>query len=73
MQILLKEDLAQYIRRSEIVRHTEIIGGSIAVAAGRENERYGQLLIAQAADTLLTMAEIEASFVVCRRRMMWLR
>jgi c-di-AMP phosphodiesterase-like protein len=67
VQVLLKEDLTQYIRRSEIVQHTEILGGSIAIATGKENERYGQLLIAQAADTLLTMAGIEASFVVCQR------
>lgn len=67
VQVLLKEDLTQYIRRSEIVQHTEILGGSIAIATGKENEKYGQLLIAQAADTLLTMAGIEASFVVCRR------
>ncbi|MBJ3774031.1 hypothetical protein JEQ20_26640, partial [Klebsiella pneumoniae] len=51
----------------EIVQHTEVLGGSIAIATGKENEKYGQLLIAQAADTLLTMAGIEASFVVCRR------
>ncbi|CEH32573.1 DHH family phosphoesterase [Aneurinibacillus migulanus] len=67
VQVLLKEDLTQYIRRSEIVQHTEVLGGSIAIATGKENEKYGQLLIAQAADTLLTMAGIEASFVVCRR------
>lgn len=67
VQVLLKEDLHQYIRRAEIVQHTEVFCGSIAIARGKEDETYGQLLIAQAADTLLTMAGIEASFVVCRR------
>lgn len=67
VQILLKEDLTQYIRRSEIIQNTEVIDNTIAIAVGEETEKYGQLLIAQAADTLLTMAGIEASFVVCRR------
>lgn len=67
VQILLKEDLTQYIRRSEIIQNTEVINNVVAIASGEENETYGQLLIAQAADTLLTMAGIEASFVVCRR------
>lgn len=67
VQILLKEDLTQYIRRAEIVQQTEIVGRNIAIARGKDDEKYGQLLIAQAADTLLTMAGIEASFVICRR------
>ncbi|WCN37887.1 DHH family phosphoesterase [Aneurinibacillus uraniidurans] len=67
VQILLKEDLTQYIRRAEIVQQTEIIGKNIAIAQGKNDEKYGQLLIAQAADTLLTMAGIDASFVICRR------
>jgi cyclic-di-AMP phosphodiesterase len=66
VQILLKEDLNQYVRRSEILQNTEIINHT-AIAKGKEGETYGQLLIAQAADTLLTMSDIEASFVVCRR------
>lgn len=67
VQILLKEDINQYIRRSEIIQNTEVVDNNIAIAVGEEHETYGQLLIAQAADTLLTMAGIDASFVVCRR------
>ncbi|WP_027415054.1 DHH family phosphoesterase [Aneurinibacillus terranovensis] len=66
LQTLLKEDLDQYIRRSEILQNTQVYQ-SIAIARGKDGQTYGQLLIAQAADTLLTMAGIEAAFVVCKR------
>jgi len=67
VQNLLKEDLSQYISRSEIIQNTQVINNVIAIAAGKENHTYGQLVIAQAADTLLSMSGIEASFVICRR------
>ncbi len=67
VQRLLKEDLDQYIKRSEIVRNTEILFDIFAVSVGKSDQSYTQVLIAQAADTLLTMSGIQASFVVCRR------
>lgn len=68
VQTLLKEDLGLYVRRAEIVRHTEVVDGRIAVASGEEDQVYDQMLIAQAADTLLKISGIEASFVIARRR-----
>lgn len=67
VQRLLKEDLDQYIKRSHIVQNTEILFDTYAVSVGMPDESYSQVLIAQAADTLLTMSGIQASFVVCRR------
>jgi len=67
VQRLLKEELPQYIKRSEIVQNTEILFDIFAVAVGKPEESYSQVMIAQAADTLLTMSGIQASFVVCRR------
>ncbi|WP_134702331.1 DHH family phosphoesterase [Ammoniphilus sp. YIM 78166] len=67
VQRLLKEDLHQYIKRSEIVQNTEVLYDIFAVSVGKPDETYSQVLIAQAADTLLTMSGIQASFVVCRR------
>lgn len=67
VQRLLKEDLDQYIKRSEIVQGTEILFDIFAVSVGKPDESYSQVLIAQAADTLLSMSGIQASFVVCRR------
>ncbi|MBA4602884.1 DHH family phosphoesterase [Thermoactinomyces mirandus] len=67
VQSLLKEDLGQYVKRAEIIKNTEIYFQNIAVAVGLEDEEYNQLLIAQAADTLLNMQGIRASFVIGRR------
>lgn len=67
MQTLLKEDLDMFVKRAEIVRHTEVLFDTIAVALGEEGETYDQLLIAQAADTLLNMNGIEASFAIAER------
>jgi cyclic-di-AMP phosphodiesterase len=67
VQSLLKEDLSQYVKRAEIIKSTEVVRGDIAVAMGDETTEYDQLLIAQAADTLLNMQGIRASFVIGRR------
>ncbi|TCW39338.1 c-di-AMP phosphodiesterase-like protein [Laceyella sacchari] len=67
VQSLLKEDLNQYVKRAEIIKSTEVVRGDIAVAMGDETTEYDQLLIAQAADTLLNMQGIRASFVIGRR------
>ncbi|HJV45387.1 MAG TPA: DHH family phosphoesterase [Bacillota bacterium] len=67
VQRLLKEDLDQYIKRSHIVQNTEILYETFAISSGNADETYSQVLIAQAADTLLTMSGIQAAFVVCRR------
>ena len=64
VQTLLKEDLQQFVKRAEIVKNTEVVYDKIAIAVAEEDERYGQLLIAQAADTLLNMQGITASFVI---------
>lgn len=67
VQSLLKEDLDQYIKRAELIKNTEIIEGSLAIATGAEDEEYDQVLIAQAADTLLNMQDVTASFAIGRR------
>jgi c-di-AMP phosphodiesterase-like protein len=67
IQRFMKEDLDQYIRKAEVIKHAEIIYGHIAIAATEEGKQYPQLLIAQAADTLVNMNQIRASFVVSER------
>lgn len=68
VQSLLKEDLDLFVKRAEIVRHTEVVFDRIAIAVGEDDQTYDQLLIAQSADTLLNMNGIEASFVIARRQ-----
>jgi c-di-AMP phosphodiesterase-like protein len=67
IQRMLKEDLEQYIRKAEIIKHAEIIYEHIAVATTATGRKYPQLLIAQVADTLINMTDIMASFVVSER------
>ncbi|MDQ0339299.1 c-di-AMP phosphodiesterase-like protein [Caldalkalibacillus uzonensis] len=67
VQKILKEEKEQFIKRSRIVERAEIYRGKIAIAIGEADERYGQVLLAQAADTLLTLDDVVASFVLCER------
>jgi len=67
VQQLLKDDLQGFLTKAEIIRHAKIVHGVYAVAAAPAGQRYSQLTIAQAADTLLDMKGVVASFVVCER------
>jgi c-di-AMP phosphodiesterase-like protein len=64
IQRMLKEDLEEYIRKAEIIRHAEVLREGVAIAVADTGKPIPQLLIAQAADTLLNMTGIQASFVV---------
>lgn len=64
IQRMLKEDLEEYVRKAEIIRHAEMFREHIAVAVYDSGKQVPQLLIAQAADTLLNMTGVKASFVV---------
>ncbi|RKD22892.1 hypothetical protein BEP19_11695 [Ammoniphilus oxalaticus] len=67
VQRMLKEDLPQFIKRSELMQNTEILFDIYAVAVGSEDESYSQMMIAQTADSLLTISGIQASFIVAQR------
>jgi c-di-AMP phosphodiesterase-like protein len=67
IQRLLKEDLEAYIKRAEVIKNAVVIYNHIALAVTEPNRKYPQLLIAQAADTLLTMTGVMASFVISER------
>ncbi|SEO41937.1 c-di-AMP phosphodiesterase, consists of a GGDEF-like and DHH domains [Amphibacillus marinus] len=67
VQRFLEEDLEIYIKRSRLIESTEILYGHIAVARAKPGQTFGPVVIAQAADTLLTMSGVVASFVICER------
>ena len=67
VQQFLKQSWDTYIMRSKIIERTEFYKEGIAIAMGPESIRYNQILIAQAADTLLSMENVEASFVISKR------
>lgn len=67
IQRMLKEDLKEFIKKAEVIKHAEIIYNHIALAVSEPNRKHSQLLIAQVADTLLNMTDMVASFVVSER------
>lgn len=67
VQRVLKEDLGEYISKAEIIKHARVVMGGIAIAVTDEGRQFPQLLIAQAADTLLNMTDVYASFVIGSR------
>jgi c-di-AMP phosphodiesterase-like protein len=67
IQRMLKENLEEYVRKAEIIRHAEMYRDDIAIAVATNAQPVTQLLIAQAADTLLNMSGVRASFVVAMR------
>jgi cyclic-di-AMP phosphodiesterase len=67
VQKFLKEDVDTYIRRAKLIETAQFYRDGIAIAKGEGDEIYEQVLIAQAADTLLTMDGVFASFVIAKR------
>lgn len=67
VQKLLKEDLSTYVDRAKIIKSVYFYKEGIAIAKGHPDQTYNQVFIAQAADTMLTIDKITASFVIsCR-------
>lgn len=67
VQRFLKEDLQQFVKRARIVMNTEVYRGNLAISIGNQDESYTQVEVAQAAELLLTLSGIQASFVIARR------
>ena len=67
IQNLLKEDLTDYIKRNQLIENVELIFGNLGIASGGDKDIYDSVTAAQAADTLLSMRNVDASFVVYLR------
>jgi cyclic-di-AMP phosphodiesterase len=67
VQKFLKESVNTYIKRAKLIESVAFYRDGIAIAKGEENELHDQVLLAQAADTLLTMDGVAASFVIAKR------
>lgn len=68
VQRLLKEDIHTFIERSKIIQNVRFTYPGIAVAHAEEEKEYDSVLIAQTADILLSMKDVNASFVIARRQ-----
>lgn len=67
VQKFLKEDVDTYIKRAKLIKTVSFYNEGIAIAKGHPDEKVDQVIIAQAADTLLSMDGIVASFVISKR------
>jgi cyclic-di-AMP phosphodiesterase len=67
VQKFLKEDVQTYVRKAKLIESVEFFYDGIAIAVGKSTDIFEQIVIAQAADTLLTMDGVQASFVISKR------
>lgn len=67
VQEFLKEDIDTFIKRAKLIEHVEFYKNGIAITKGSPDAEYNHVLIAQTADQLLAMEDVEASFVISRR------
>ncbi|MCM3588147.1 DHH family phosphoesterase [Mesobacillus maritimus] len=67
VQKFLKEDVNTYIKRARIIENVYFFHEGIVIAKANDEELSNQVIIAQAADTLLTMDQVSASFVISKR------
>ena len=57
-------NLETYNKIAEIVNKTEIIKGTIGISCYEQNDKGSNIVCAKAADELLTISDITASFVI---------
>jgi c-di-AMP phosphodiesterase-like protein len=67
VQKFLREDIESYLKRSKLIESVDFYKEGIAIATGNDTQIHDQVLIAQAADTLLTLDGVIASFVISKR------
>ncbi len=63
---LFQSDFETYVTKVDIVKNAEIIRGQIAVSICEEDNTDMPIIAAQAADELLSISGILASFVLCK-------
>lgn len=67
IQRLLKENVDTYLMRSHLLNSLEILPNNIGIVRGEETFVYPTVVAAQTADMMLSMENIDASFVVTKR------
>lgn len=66
IQAFMKEDLHSFMERNHLLARAEI-NNAVAICAGEEDRYYDSVTAAQAADMLLQIAGVDASFVITLR------
>jgi len=63
---IFQNDIGTYIKKARIVSNAEIYKEIIAISVWNEEEQQANLITSQAADELLNISGITASFVLCK-------
>ena len=63
---MFQNDMSIYVKRAKIVSNAENYLGKIAISYWDEAEDGANIIASQAADEMLNITEIKASFVLCR-------
>jgi len=64
VKTLFQQDLQSYIKRGDIIRTSEIVRDNIAISVAPKSDESTHIIAAQAADELLNVKGIIASFVI---------
>ena len=67
IQRLLKENVETYLLRSHLLNSLILLENNIGIVQGEEDTPYPTVVAAQTADMMLSMENIDASFVVTKR------
>lgn len=67
IQNVLKENIDSFIQKSHLIETITMVNSNMAVCFGEEDKSYDPVIVAQAADTLLSLDNVEASFVISKR------
>lgn len=62
-----KENPDSYMQRNHLISLVELVDQNVALIAGEDDQSYDSVTAAQAADSLLNMAGIMASYVITER------
>lgn len=67
VQYLLSSDIKSYLEISKLIGESEYVRKDIVIATGSNSKKYDSVTAAKTADTLLSMADINAAFVIVKR------
>ena len=67
IQRLLKENVETYLLRSHLLNSLILLDNNLGIVQGKEDTPYPTVVAAQTADMMLSMENIDASFVVTKR------
>lgn len=66
-QHFMKENVQSFLQRNHLIDRVEFVGNGNAVVVGENDRTYDPVTAAQAADSLLTVSGVQASYVVTHR------